>query len=130
MDQQLVSLLYPTNYAIRYKHHRTHQNSESNVALEPPTACYLDKCPDSILDRKRIGSPSYNQCEALDHNILNHWCLFLVPVFIESSCNENLTSAIHNQNVLTKRFIAYNDRILRFSLLLSTWTVISFSIMF
>ena len=101
MEQQLVSLLYPTSYAVRYNHHRTQQNSEPNAALEPHTVCYLDKCPDPVLDRKRILTTSCNQCETLSHNIFYHQCLFLVPVFIESSCNENLTHAIHNQNVLT-----------------------------
>ena len=96
MEQQLVCLLYPTSYAIRYSHHRTQQNSEPNAALAPPTVCFLDKCSDPVLYWKRIGSPSCNQCETLDHNILNHQCLFSLPVFVESSCNENLTRAIHN----------------------------------
>ena len=72
MDQELVGLLYPTSYAVRYNHHRTQQNSEPNAAFEPPTVCYLDKCPDSVLDRKRIGSSSCNQCDTHGQNILNH----------------------------------------------------------
>jgi hypothetical protein len=101
MDQQLVSLLYPTSYTVRYNHHRMQQNSEPNATLESHTVCYLDKCPDPVLDRKRIVSTSCNQCETLCHNIVYRQSLFPVPVFIESSCNENLTRAIHNQNVLT-----------------------------
>ena len=72
MDQQLVSLLYPTSYVACYNHHRTQQNSDANAALEPPTICYLDERPDPVLDRKGILSLSCNQWEILVHNILNH----------------------------------------------------------
>ena len=72
MEQQLVCLLYPTSYAVRYNHHKTQQNSEPNAKLELSTVCYVDKCPDPVLDRKGILSPSRNQYEILDDNIFNH----------------------------------------------------------
>jgi len=72
MEQQLVCFLYPTSYAVRCNHRKTQKNSEPNATLEPPTVCYLDKCPDPVLDRKGILSPSCNQYEILDDNIFNH----------------------------------------------------------
>ena len=51
---------------------RSKTKSDPSPALKPPTVYYLEKCPDPVLDWKGILSPSCDQSEKVNRNILNH----------------------------------------------------------